>query len=130
MHSFDGSLELAQGFISLGLHIGLNGCSLRTQENLDVVRQLPLASILVETDAPWCDIRPTHAGHHFIQTWKDLKGKDPKKFVEGETVKGRNEPKFLRWVLEVIAGVKEENVDKCAEIFFQNTREVFFKQAE
>jgi TatD DNase family protein len=51
VHSFDDTLELAQSFIDqLGLYIGINGCSLRTQENLDTVRQLPLERIVLETE--------------------------------------------------------------------------------
>lgn len=46
VHSFDGKLEDAQKYIELGYLIGLNGCSLRTQESLDVAAQLPLDKIL------------------------------------------------------------------------------------
>ncbi|CAJ1342143.1 unnamed protein product, partial [Effrenium voratum] len=41
VHSFDGSLQDAQSLMDLGFFIGLNGCSLKTAENLEVVRQLP-----------------------------------------------------------------------------------------
>lgn len=51
VHSFDDTIELAQAFIEqLGLYIGINGCSLRTAENLATVRQLPLERILLETE--------------------------------------------------------------------------------
>ncbi len=49
IHSFDGTLDEALQFIQLGYCIGLNGCSLKTQANLDVIKQLPLDKILVET---------------------------------------------------------------------------------
>ena len=130
VHSFDGPLSLASGFLSLGLHLGLNGCSVRGGEQHGVVRGLPLERILIETDAPWCDVRPEHASYGFVQSWKDQKGRDPKKFVPGETVKGRNEPMFLRWVLEAVAGIKGEEVGKCADIFFDNTRRVFFNNGK
>lgn len=62
VHSFDGSLEQALKFIELGFYIGINGCSLKTEEQLKVVSEIPNERILVETDCPWCAIRPSHAG--------------------------------------------------------------------
>lgn len=52
VHSFDGSIEELKDLLDLNLFIGLNGCSLRTESNLEVVRHLPLERILLETDAP------------------------------------------------------------------------------
>ena len=52
VHSFDGSIEELKDLLDLNLFIGLNGCSLRTDNNLEVVRHLPLERILLETDAP------------------------------------------------------------------------------
>lgn len=57
VHSFDDTLELAQQFMDLGLFIGINGCSLKTPENLEVVKALPLERILLETDCPYCKYR-------------------------------------------------------------------------
>lgn len=31
--------------------------------SLQVVQKIPLGRLLLETDAPWCDIRRTHAGN-------------------------------------------------------------------
>lgn len=65
VHSFDGTLEQALKFIELGYYIGLNGCSLKTEEQLKVVAQIPNERILLETDCPWCGIRSSHAGKQF-----------------------------------------------------------------
>lgn len=62
VHSFDGTLEQALAFIDFGFYIGINGCSLKTEEQLKSVAQIPTNRILLETDCPWCAIRPSHAG--------------------------------------------------------------------
>lgn len=119
VHSFDDTLELAQSFIDLGLYIGLNGCSLKTQENLDVVRAIPLSRILLETDCPYCEVKPTHAGFCFLQT--TFEKKVEKKFELGKLVKGRSEPCQIVQVAEVIAGAKGVSVEEVANACYQNT---------
>lgn len=52
--------------MSLGLHVGLNGCSFKTAENCDVVRAVRLDRLMIETDGPWCDVRPTHEGWKYL----------------------------------------------------------------
>ena len=126
VHSFDGSLALAHKFLDLGLYIGLNGASFRTVESLAVVKELPLDRILVETDAPWCDIRPTHPSYQYVRNKVEGAKKD-KAFVAGFQVKGRNEPGNIRQVLEVIAGVKGIDVGEVGDKVWQNSMNLFFK---
>jgi TatD DNase family protein len=57
VHSFTGSLEEMRSLVDLGLHIGVNGCSLKTEENLLVVKEIPLDRLHVETDGPWVRAR-------------------------------------------------------------------------
>jgi len=45
---------------------------------------------------------------------------------QGAVVKSRNEPGYVRQVLDVIAGVKGEEVNHVAEQIYKNTCEVFF----
>ncbi|CAI1149667.1 Uncharacterized deoxyribonuclease YjjV [Serratia quinivorans] len=54
VHGFAGSLSQAQAFIRLGYYIGVGGTISyeRAQKTRDVMAQLPLTSLLLETDAP------------------------------------------------------------------------------
>lgn len=124
VHSFDDSLEVAHEFMKLGFYIGINGCSLKTQDNLDVVKHIPLERILLETDCPWCDIRPTHAGWEHVRTKFDVKTE--KKYDRDCCVKGRNEPCHIVQVAEVIAGVKGVSVEEVATVSRENAQDLFF----
>jgi TatD DNase family protein len=124
VHSFDGSLEDMNKLISLDLSIGINGCSLKTEENLNVVREIPIDRLLIETDAPWCQIRPSHASFKYVKT--KFAEKDKKKYSSDSFVKGRNEPAYLIQVAEVIAGVKNIPIDGLLEKIYENTQKTFF----
>lgn len=76
VHSFDGTIEEAKKLIEIGFYIGLNGCSLKTEDQLKVVAQIPNERILIETDCPWCGIRPSHAGKlQLVTTTKTIRSK-------------------------------------------------------
>ena len=70
VHSFDGSEEEMKQIVDLGFFIGINGCSLRSTENISVVKKLPLENLLIETDAPWCEVKKTHVGFDYLEEEK------------------------------------------------------------
>lgn len=53
VHSFTGSLDEMSRLVDMGFDIGVNGCSLKTAENLEVVKEIPLDRLQLETDGPW-----------------------------------------------------------------------------
>ncbi|KAL6067075.1 Deoxyribonuclease TATDN1 [Balamuthia mandrillaris] len=128
VHSFTDSAEDLQKVLALDLFIGLNGCSLKTEENLAVAAAIPLNRLMLETDAPWCDIRNTHAGAKHIKT--QFQKKDKKKFEKGKWVKGRNEPAAIVQVLEVVAAVKGIPTNEVSRQVFENTAQVFFSSGQ
>lgn len=65
--------------LELDLYIGVNGCSLKTEENLEIVKKIPLEKIMLETDSPYCDIRNSHASMKILKN-RIFKEKDKKKY--------------------------------------------------
>lgn len=125
VHSFDGSESDMNGILDLGLHIGINGCSLKTESNLNAIKCIPSDKLLIETDCPWCEIRRSHAGFKHVKSVLDKckDAKDPQL-----AVKNRNEPMNLIQVLEVIAAVRNEDIDQLSEQIFSNTIRLFFNK--
>ena len=123
VHSFDDSAELAAKIVKLELYIGINGCSLKTPENIEVVTTIPLDRLLLETDCPWCDIRASHAGSKYVKT--KFPTKNEKKFERGCCVKSRYEPCHIVQVAEVVAGAKGITVGEVAEASRKNAYEFF-----
>ena len=62
VHSFTGTIEEMNKLVDIGLYIGINGCSMKTEELCEMVKHVPLDKMMVETDCPYCDIRNSHAG--------------------------------------------------------------------
>ena len=124
VHSFTGTLQEMQAYVELGLYIGINGCSLKTEENLAVVAQIPLEWLLLETDAPWCAIKNTHASRKHIRT--EFPSKKKEKYERGWMVKDRCEPCMVVQVVEVVAALKGIEPAHLADVVFDNTMRLFF----
>ena len=59
IHCFSGSLEMARKFIDLGYYLGIGGVLTFKNSKLgNVVAQLPLESLLLETDSPYLAPEP------------------------------------------------------------------------
>ena len=100
-HAFNGSIELAQRYIDLGFKLGFGGMVTyeKSTKLRELVKHLPLESIVLETDAP--DMSP--AGHH------------------GE----RNSPEYLPEIAQMIADIRDISIDEVAEVTTNNAKQVF-----
>lgn len=125
VHSFDGSLEDLKDILKMeNVFIGINGCSLKTEDNLRVASQVPLDRLMLETDAPWCGVRPTHASSRYLTT--TITAKDKKKHDIGLQVKGRNEPCNIVLVCEAMAGIMGIEKKIVAQRAYENSIKMFF----
>ncbi|KAL2155558.1 hypothetical protein VTH82DRAFT_300 [Thermothelomyces myriococcoides] len=70
VHSFTGTVDEMRELMDLGLYIGINGCSFKTAENCEVVREVDLSRLMIETDGPWCEVRPSHEGWKYLVEWE------------------------------------------------------------
>ncbi|RPD82351.1 Mg-dependent DNase [Lentinus tigrinus ALCF2SS1-7] len=133
VHSFTGTPEEAIELMDMGFHIGVNGCSLKTPENLATVKAVRPEWIMFETDAPWCSMTSTQASKaHLTSLPPSLNSlyfpaaTKPESFVYGRPVKGRNEPSATGGVAWVVHRLNEGvPFEKVTEKAWKNTVELF-----
>lgn len=101
VHGFAGSLSQAQAFIKLGYAIGVGGTITyqRASKTRNTVAQLPLTSLLLETDAP------------------DM----PLNGYQGEP----NRPERIAQVFEALCQLRSESPAEIAFQIRENTRQIF-----
>ncbi len=101
VHSFSGSVEIAKELISYGFYLGINGiCTFKNANTiLDVIREIPLKYLLVETDAPYLTPEP-HRGKP-------------------------NQPKYTIHMANKIAEIKGLGVSEVIEETNKNAKRIF-----
>ncbi len=101
MHCYSGSLEMANHFLDLGLHISLGGpvTFKNGHKPKEVAKMVPLDKILVETDAPYLSPHP----------------------FRGKT----NEPARVKLVAEEIARLKNMSYEDLAIQTTKNAYKLF-----
>lgn len=126
VHSFTGTLAEMQALVAMGFDVGVNGCSMKTEENCAVVREVPLERLQIETDGPWCEMRPSHASAAYLKDAPPLpRSVKKEKWVQGAMIKGRNEPCAIGRVAWAIAGIKGVDVSVVAEAAWSNSVRMF-----
>lgn len=101
MHCYTGSLEMARRFMDLGYYISISGAvTFKNAVNVrEMAKNIPLEYLMVETDSPYLTPEPN-------------RGK-------------RNEPKYVYYVAEKIAELKEMEVKDLIYHTNSNARNLF-----
>ncbi|CDO62213.1 TatD-like deoxyribonuclease, putative [Plasmodium reichenowi] len=119
IHSFTDKEDIVHTIVQnyKNLYIGVNGCSLKSLENINAVKKIPLNLLLLETDAPWCGVKKTHASYEYIKdtyekrAYTNLKKiKNIIKCDDSTIFKERNEPYNIADIAEITYKVREEAV--------------------
>jgi len=100
-HCFSGSLEMARECIKMGFYISIAGpiTYKNARKTVEVVKELPLEKLLIETDSPYLTPEP-------------FRGR-------------RNDPSYVRLVAEKIAEIKGISFEEVASETLKNAKALF-----
>ena len=101
LHCYSGSVEMAREFLKLGCYLGTDGplTFKNASKLLNVIREMPLDRLLVETDAPYMAPVP-------------MRGK-------------RNEPAFVRFIAEKVAELRSMTLADVARATTTNAEAIY-----
>lgn len=101
VHCFSGSVEMAKEVVKLGMYLGIGGVvTFKNAKNIvDVVREMPLEVMVLETDAPYMAPVP-------------FRGK-------------RCDSSMIKYTAEKIAEIKNINAEQVCEITKSNAIKLF-----
>lgn len=100
-HCFSGSWEMAKKLLEMGIYISIAGPITfnNAVKSIEVVKNLPIDKLLIETDCPYLTPIP-------------YRGK-------------RNDSTYIRYTAEKIAEIKGITVEEVAERTMENTKRLF-----
>lgn len=100
IHCFSGSLEVAREYIKMGFLIGIGGVlTFKNSKLHEIVREIPLKHIVLETDAPFMTPEPYR--------------------------KYKNESKYIPVIASCLAKYKDVSIDEVQDITTKNALEIF-----
>ncbi|KZV83150.1 Mg-dependent DNase [Exidia glandulosa HHB12029] len=120
VHSFTGTKDEVVELDSMGFHFSVNGCGMKTSENVEALKAIPRDRLMLETDAPWCACTRTHASKVYLDSLPDdaravylPAAVRAERFTAGKAVKGRNEPCAVGAVAWAVAGALGTSVEEA-----------------
>ena len=100
LHCFSGGIEEARKAVEMGLYLGVGGTITYKNSHLpDIIRTIGLNHLLLETDAPYLPPMP-HRGQ-------------------------RNEPQYMRLVVEKLSEIFNSAPEEIDRITTQNAKHLF-----
>ncbi len=118
IHCFTGSWEDAQKYMNMGFYLGINGIIFKY--NIDgTIREIPLDKILVETDCPYLTPPQEEKPVKSFAFWRIRHNTRSAGFGR------RNEPIFVKHIIQKIADLKGISFDKVANKTTENARKLF-----
>lgn len=101
IHCFAYEKDVALEYINMGYFIGVGGIITfkNARKLVEIVESIPLEYIVTETDSPYLAPVP-HRGE-------------------------RNDSSNIKYVIEKIADIKKIDVDKCADIVYENAKRLY-----
>ena len=100
VHCFSGDIDFADKILDMGLYISFTGnITYRNFKNTDLIKNIPIERILIETDCPYITPEPKRSQ--------------------------RNEPVNVCLVAEKIADIKGLPLEKVIKITYENTCRLF-----
>ncbi len=83
VHAYGGSLQQAQHYYDLGFSLGIGGmiCNPKARKIREIVTQMPLDALVLETDAPYMRIMPDALGD-VVFSIAELRGEDAENVVQ------------------------------------------------
>jgi len=101
LHCYSGNIQMAREYIKMGFYLSFGGpvTFKNAKTPKEVVKEIPLSSLLIETDSPYLTPEP-HRGK-------------------------RNEPLYVRHVATTIAYLKEISYEEVVKRTGENTKKLF-----
>lgn len=104
IHAYSGSLEMAKDYINMGFYIGVGGVVTfkNAKKLIEVVKNIPIESILLETDSPYLSPEP----------------------VRGTCNNSQN----IKYIVQKISEIKQISPDFIVETTRKNAERLFDKK--
>ncbi|EDR26087.1 hypothetical protein, conserved [Entamoeba dispar SAW760] len=126
VHCFDGTEEEMNQILNEGWDIGVTGNSLQTIELLNVMKQIPIERLHIETDCPYCGVKKTSAGFKYLKE-KDF-GVKVEKYQKNKYVQRRNEPSNIIDIAIIMSSIKHISLFDFVNKVYSNSMNMYFSR--